>query len=69
MQEKVKNYGKAIKQELQEREVVESQINSVKAWLQETKEYLENPTMEVDAQLEELQVQKSLCSLPLSCKK
>uniref|UniRef100_A0A287DEW2 Spectrin repeat containing nuclear envelope protein 1 n=1 Tax=Ictidomys tridecemlineatus TaxID=43179 RepID=A0A287DEW2_ICTTR len=55
MQEKVKNNGKLVKQELQDREAVETQINSVKSWVQETKEYLGNPTIEVDAQLEELQ--------------
>uniref|UniRef100_A0A8C2USB2 Nesprin-1 n=1 Tax=Chinchilla lanigera TaxID=34839 RepID=A0A8C2USB2_CHILA len=56
MQEKVKSNGKLVKQELQEREVVENQINSVKSWVQETKEYLGNPTIEIDAQLEELQI-------------
>lgn len=56
MQEKVKNTGKVVKQELKEREVVETQINSVKSWVQETKEYLGNPTIEIDAHLEELQV-------------
>uniref|UniRef100_A0A667FUY6 Spectrin repeat containing nuclear envelope protein 1 n=1 Tax=Lynx canadensis TaxID=61383 RepID=A0A667FUY6_LYNCA len=56
MQEKVKNTGKVVKQELKEREVVETQINSVKSWVQETKEYLGNPTIEIDAQLEELQL-------------
>ncbi|KAM9666884.1 nesprin-1 isoform 11-T14 [Trichechus inunguis] len=56
MQEKVKNNGKLVKQELKEREVVETQINSVKSWVQETKEYLGNPTIEIDAQLEELQI-------------
>nr|XP_023420318.1 nesprin-1 isoform X2 [Cavia porcellus] len=56
MQEKVKSNGKLVRQELQEREVVETQINSVKSWVQETKEYLGNPTIEVDAQLQELQI-------------
>lgn len=63
MQEKVKSNGKVVKQELKEREVVETQINSVKSWVQETKEYLGNPTIEIDAQLEELQVQNSSYSL------
>ena len=48
-----------VRQELKEREVVETQINSVKSWVQETKEYLGNPTIEIDAQLEELKVQNS----------
>ncbi|XP_049759928.1 nesprin-1 isoform X14 [Elephas maximus indicus] len=56
MQEKVKSNGKLVKQELKEREVVETQISSVKSWVQETKEYLGNPTIEIDAQLEELQI-------------
>jgi len=56
MQDKVKSNGKVVKQELKEREVVETQINSVKSWVQETKEYLGNPTIEIDAQLEELQI-------------
>ncbi|XP_074043952.1 nesprin-1 isoform X5 [Macrotis lagotis] len=54
MQEKVKKNGKLVKQELKDREVVETKIHSVKSWIQETKEYLVNPTMEIDAQLEEL---------------
>lgn len=48
-----------VKRELKDREGVETQINSVKSWVRETKEYLENPTIEIDAQLEELQVQNS----------
>uniref|UniRef100_A0A480VEC9 Nesprin-1 isoform X8 n=1 Tax=Sus scrofa TaxID=9823 RepID=A0A480VEC9_PIG len=56
LQEKVKQDGKVVKQEVKEREVVETQINSVKSWVQETKEYLGNPTIEIDAQLEELKV-------------
>ena len=59
MQEKVKKNGKIVKQELKEREVVETHISSVKSWVQETKEYLGNPTREIDAQLEELKVQNS----------
>ncbi|KAM8787975.1 nesprin-1-like isoform 3-T3 [Rhynchonycteris naso] len=55
MQDKVRTNGKAVKQELKDREAVETQINSVKSWIQETKEYLGNPTIEIDAQLEELQ--------------
>ncbi|KAM9000867.1 nesprin-1 isoform 8-T9 [Sarcophilus harrisii] len=53
MQEKVKKNGKLVKQELKDREVVETKIHSVKSWIQETNEYLLNPTMEIDAQLEE----------------
>ncbi|KAB0392836.1 hypothetical protein E2I00_007090, partial [Balaenoptera physalus] len=56
IQEKVKKNGKVVRQELKEREVVETQINSVKSWVQETKEYLGNPTIEIDAQLEELKI-------------
>ncbi|XP_024905248.1 nesprin-1-like [Pteropus alecto] len=56
MHQKAKNNRKAVKQELKEREAVEAQINSVKSWVQETKEYLGNPTIEIDAQLEELQI-------------
>lgn len=56
MQQKVKKSGKLVKQELKEREEVELEINIVKSWIQETREYLLNPTMEIDAQLEELQV-------------
>ncbi|XP_039707258.1 nesprin-1 isoform X7 [Pteropus medius] len=56
MHQKAKNDRKAVKQELKEREAVEAQINSVKSWVQETKEYLGNPTIEIDAQLEELQI-------------
>ncbi|KAM7172376.1 nesprin-1 isoform 3-T4 [Macrochelys suwanniensis] len=55
MQQKVKKSGKLVKQELKEREEVELEINIVKSWIQETREYLLNPTMEIDAQLEELQ--------------
>lgn len=42
---------------------METQINSVKSWIQETKEYLGNPTIEIEAQLEELQVPSSPSSL------
>nr|XP_045014662.1 nesprin-1 isoform X2 [Jaculus jaculus] len=56
IQESVKNQGKQVKQELEERDVVEAQIRSVKSWVRETKEYLGNPTLDVDAQLEELKI-------------
>ena len=69
MQEEVRHHGKVVKQELKDREAVETQINSVKSWVQETKEYLGNPTIEIDAQLEELQVQNSPHSLYPSFKK
>lgn len=59
----MKSNGKVVKQELKEREVVETQINLVKSWVQETKKYLGNPTIEIDARLEELQVQNSPHSL------
>lgn len=68
LQEKVKQDGKVVKQEVKEREVVETQINSVKSWVQETKEYLGNPTIEIDAQLEELKVQNSF-PMPFISKK
>ncbi|XP_062833321.1 nesprin-1 isoform X16 [Anolis carolinensis] len=55
MQQKVKRSGKVVKQELKERKEVESEINKVKSWIQETKEYLLNPTTEITSQLEELQ--------------
>lgn len=47
---------KMVKQELKEREEVEAEINIVKSWIQETKEYLLSPDAEVDIQLQELQV-------------
>lgn len=65
----MKKNAKAVKQELKDREVVETQVNSVKSWVQKTKEYLGNPTIEIDAQLEELQVQNSPYSLYPSFKK
>ncbi|XP_068533203.1 nesprin-1 isoform X8 [Anas acuta] len=55
MQQKVKKGVKLVKQELKEREEVEAEINIVKTWIQETKEYLLNPDVEVDTQLQELQ--------------
>uniref|UniRef100_A0A670IVM9 Spectrin repeat containing nuclear envelope protein 1 n=1 Tax=Podarcis muralis TaxID=64176 RepID=A0A670IVM9_PODMU len=55
MQQKVKRSGKVVKQELKEREEVEKEINKVKSWIQEAREYLLNPTIEIDPQLEELQ--------------
>lgn len=51
-----------VKQELKEREEVEAEINIVKSWIQETKEYLLSPDAEVDIQLQELQVYK-ICQL------
>lgn len=56
MQQKVKKGVKMVKQELKEREEVEAEINIVKSWIQETKEYLLSPDVEVDTQLQELQV-------------
>ncbi|KAM6272871.1 nesprin-1 isoform 2-T2 [Spheniscus humboldti] len=55
MQQKVKKGVKMVKQELKEREEVEAEINIVKSWIQETKEYLLSPDVEVDTQLQELQ--------------
>ncbi|KAM6126873.1 nesprin-1-like [Pterocles gutturalis] len=59
MQQKVKKGVKMVKQELKEREEVEAEINTVKSWIQETKEYLLSPDVEVDTRLQEL---KSLLS-------
>lgn len=56
MQQKVKKGMKMVKQELKEREEVEAEINIVKSWIQETKEYLLSPDAEVDIRLQELQV-------------
>ncbi|XP_016071417.1 PREDICTED: nesprin-1 [Miniopterus natalensis] len=56
LQEEVRRSGKLLKQELKDRDAVETHINSVKSWVRETKEYLGNPTIEIDAQLEELQM-------------
>ncbi|XP_010123998.1 PREDICTED: LOW QUALITY PROTEIN: nesprin-1-like, partial [Chlamydotis macqueenii] len=55
MQQKVKKGVKMVKQELKEREEVEAKLNIVKFWIQETKEYLLSPNVEVDTQLQELQ--------------
>lgn len=65
MQQKVKRSGKVVKQELKEREEVEREINKVKSWIQDTGEYLLNPTVEADVQLEELQVCQAYSSLSL----
>lgn len=62
MQQKVKKGMKMVKQELKEREEVEAEINIVKNWIQETKEYLLSPDAEVDIQLQELQVHQ-ICLL------
>lgn len=62
MQQKVKKGMKMVKQELKEREEVEAEINIVKSWIQETKEYLLSPDAEVDIQLQELQVYQ-ICQL------
>lgn len=56
MQQKVKKSEKMVKQELKEREEVEKDINKVKIWIQEGREYLLNPMIESDTQLEKLQV-------------
>lgn len=56
MQQKVKKGMKMVKQELKECEEVEAEINIVKSWIQETKEYLLSPDAEVDIRLQELQV-------------
>lgn len=43
-------------QELRDREEVEKELSVVKAWIQETREFLLNPTPDIDSQLQELEV-------------
>lgn len=43
-------------QELREREEVEKELSVVKAWIQETRELLLNPTPDIDSLLQELEV-------------
>lgn len=42
--------------ELRDREEVEKNLSVVKAWIQETRELLLNPTPDIDALLQELEV-------------
>lgn len=43
-------------QELRDREEVEKELSVVKAWIQETRELLLNPTPDIDSLLQELEV-------------
>lgn len=43
-------------QELKDREEVEKELSVVKAWIQETRELLLNPTQDIDSLLQELEV-------------
>lgn len=43
-------------QELRDREEVEKELSVVKAWIQETRELLLNPTQDIDSLLQELEV-------------
>lgn len=43
-------------QELRDREEVERELSVVKAWIQETRELLLNPTPDLDTLLQELEV-------------
>lgn len=43
-------------QELRDREEVEKELSVVKAWIQETRELLLNPTQDIDYLLQELEV-------------
>lgn len=46
-------------QELRDREEVEKELSIVKAWIQETRELLLNPTQDIDSLLQELEVYSS----------
>lgn len=43
-------------QELRDREEVEKELSVAKAWIQETRELLLNPTPDIDSLLQELEV-------------
>lgn len=43
-------------QELRDREEVENELSVVKAWIQESRELLLNPTPDIDSLLQELEV-------------
>lgn len=43
-------------QELRDRDEVERELSVVKAWIQETRELLLNPTPDIDSLLQELEV-------------
>lgn len=46
-------------QELRDREEVEKELSVVKTWIQETRELLLNPTPDIDALLQELEVNRT----------
>ena len=48
-------------QELRDREGVEKDLSAVKAWIQETRELLLNPTPDIDSLLQELEVISQPC--------
>uniref|UniRef100_A0A3B3Y7F2 Spectrin repeat containing, nuclear envelope 1b n=1 Tax=Poecilia mexicana TaxID=48701 RepID=A0A3B3Y7F2_9TELE len=50
------NVKKQTAQELREREEVEKELGVVKAWIQETRELLLNPTPDIDSLLQELEI-------------
>uniref|UniRef100_UPI00398E76DD nesprin-1 n=1 Tax=Pristiophorus japonicus TaxID=55135 RepID=UPI00398E76DD len=54
VRQKIRKSKKMVQQELKEREEVESELNAIKQWLQETREYLLNPTSDAVVELREL---------------
>ncbi|XP_060687754.1 nesprin-1-like isoform X2 [Hemiscyllium ocellatum] len=54
VRQKIRKSKKMVQQELKEREEVESELNAVKQWLHETREYLLNPTSDAVTELREL---------------
>uniref|UniRef100_A0A3P8VBV8 Spectrin repeat containing nuclear envelope protein 1 n=1 Tax=Cynoglossus semilaevis TaxID=244447 RepID=A0A3P8VBV8_CYNSE len=56
MQEEVQTKRAQAAQELRDREEVEKELSVVKAWIQETRELLLNPTPDIDSLLQELEI-------------
>ncbi|GCB70645.1 hypothetical protein scyTo_0005735, partial [Scyliorhinus torazame] len=54
VRQKIRKSRKMVQQELKEREEVESELNVIKQWLHETREYLLNPTSDAVTELREL---------------
>lgn len=54
-------------QELRDRDEVEKELSVVKAWIQETREVLLNPTPDIDSLLQELEVTVSHHNIKISC--
>ena len=50
-------------EELREREELEKDLSVIKAWIQETRELLHNPTPDIDALLQNLEVGGSVGAL------